>query len=554
MRFICLSILFFGWISLLQSQEQTLGLFQNSEDAFNGYAFFSPSASNTSYLIDNCGYLINSWEANSTPGQAGYLLEDGSILRTSRVNGEFIAGGIGGRIERYNWDGSFNWGYTYANNDVHHHHDIEYMPNGNILLIAWERIDIDDAMAAGRVGAISNNGLWPDHVVEIKPLGINDAEIVWEWHLWDHIVQNVDPSFPNYGDPKDFPERIDVNAFNTPGGGSGGNTGSDWNHCNSIDYNAELDQIVLSSRTFSEFWIIDHSTTSEEAASSSGGRSGKGGDILYRWGNPQNYGRGDESDRKLYGQHDVHWIDEGSPDAGKIILFNNGVERGFSSFDILVPPMDADGNYILEQDQAYGPEELYWTSEGLYDDAFANRTSSADQLANGNILFCIGPNGRFGEIDMSGNLLWEYQNPVRNVPLTQGMTGTSNGAFRVRKHGQDYGAFAGRDLTPGLPIELEPIEYACDIYLETDLIDYSKMTTDVNLISNPVVESAFIRNEFQSELVIHLMSMDGTKLSSVNSSDAFIEIDLSNQNSGLFLLHVYDVKNARRDVIKLIKY
>ena len=66
-----------------------------------------------------------------------------------------------------------------------------------------------------------------------------------------------------------------------------------------------LDQIVLSNHNLSEIWIIDHSTTTLEAASHSGGNSGKGGDLLYRWGNPQAYDQGTGADQLLNHQQHV---------------------------------------------------------------------------------------------------------------------------------------------------------------------------------------------------------------------------------------------------------
>src|SRR5690606_15913622 len=96
---------------------------------------------------------------------------------------------------------------------------------------------------------------------------------------------------------------------------------------NAIDYNPQLDQIMISTREFSELWIIDHSTTTAEAAGHTGGRSGKGGDILYRYGNPAAYNRGTRADQKFFYQHDAQWIEPGLPGAGNILVFNNGWNR-----------------------------------------------------------------------------------------------------------------------------------------------------------------------------------------------------------------------------------
>ena len=99
---------------------------------------------------------------------------------------------------------------------------------------------------------------------------------------------------------------------------------ADWTHFNSVDYNPELDQIVVSPREFGELWVIDRSTTIEEAAGRTGGNSGKGGSLLYRWGNPAAYKSGSRADQKLFYQHDPKWIPPGLPGAGNILVFNNG--------------------------------------------------------------------------------------------------------------------------------------------------------------------------------------------------------------------------------------
>lgn len=180
------------------------------------------------------------------------------------------AGGVAGSIKEYTWDGELVWSYDYAGDTYQQHHDIEPMPNGNILLIAWETITAEEALAAGMRPDQLPDGdtLWPDHIVEIDP---KTDEIVWKWRVWDHLIQDYDPSLPNYGVISEHSERIDINYNDQRVLG-------DWQHSNSIAYNADLDQIMLSVRHFSEIWIIDHSTTPEEAAGSTGGRSGMGGD------------------------------------------------------------------------------------------------------------------------------------------------------------------------------------------------------------------------------------------------------------------------------------
>jgi hypothetical protein len=234
---------------------------------------------------------------------------------------------------------------------------------------------------------------------------------------------------------------------------------ADWLHANGIDYNPELDQIVLSLRQFSELWVIDHSTTTAEAAGHSGGNSGKGGDLLYRWGNPQAYGAGDASDQKLFVQHDAQWIEPGLPGEGNILVFNNGdgrPEGNYSSVDEIVPPADSSGNYSLTSGQAYGPVEPTWTYVAPNPtDFFSLFISGAQRLPNGNTLIDDGMHGTLFEVTSEGTIVWKYVNPVTSAgPLAQGDPVAGNFVFRAYRYAPDFPGLEGMDLTPGGAIEI----------------------------------------------------------------------------------------------------
>ena len=98
---------------LTQAQEQTVGLFFNDSEAFNGYTLFAPIRYTTTYLIDNDGRLVHSWESDYHPGQSVYLLENSHLLRTAKVDDHyrFNAGGYGGRVQEFTWDGTLMWDY-----------------------------------------------------------------------------------------------------------------------------------------------------------------------------------------------------------------------------------------------------------------------------------------------------------------------------------------------------------------------------------------------------------------------------------------------------------
>ena len=210
------------------------GLVYYDERASGGYTLFNPQRSRTSYLIDIHGKVVHTWESDYPLPNSAYLLENGNLLRPviAERNEVFGQTGGSGRVQELNWDGDLLWEFEYSSDQVRLHHDIEPLPGGNVLMIAWEYKSAEGAIAAGRNPDLLGEGgaLWPDHVIEVDPA---TDEIVWEWHVWDHLIQDLYPDKDNYGVVADHPELLDINH-------SQGRVLTDMNHVNAIDYNLEL--------------------------------------------------------------------------------------------------------------------------------------------------------------------------------------------------------------------------------------------------------------------------------------------------------------------------
>jgi len=368
-----------------------------------GYYLFSPLGNNNVYLINDDGELSHQWQTQYAPALSVYLLDDGTLLRTESLNSkDFTAGGAGGRIAIYDDSSNEIWSYEYANSKKLLHHDVEILPNGNILMIAWEKYTLEEAILEGlNTELFTSNEIWGDHIIEVNP---STNEIVWEWHAWDHLIQDNDATKENYGNVTNFVGKINLNYFEA-------NDSKDWNHINSVDYNENLDQILLSVHSFSEIWIINHNITTEEAATEKG-------DLIYRWGNPETVNS--DGNRNLYFQHDAEWLSNNS-----ILIFNNGDRNNQAYSEVL--EIEYSTNEIL------GNTEIVWKySSG--EDFYASNISGAQRLDNGNTLICDGPSGYFFEVTADGEIIWEYTNPyTTNTP-----NGEMNQVFRVSKYDSNY--------------------------------------------------------------------------------------------------------------------
>ena len=504
--------------------EKDRGLALAGSGATPGLTLVMPLNSTNIHLVDEAGEVQHTWETDFAPGGWAYLMEDGTLYRSGRADDDqsFRGGGIGGMIERIAPDGEVLWRYRMADEDRCQHHDIEVLENGNVLMIAWERKSAEEAIAKGRdPRGVGSQGLWSGAIYEVKPVGKDGGEIVWSWHAWDHLVQDLDPDKPDHAVLADRPGRIDVNvAFVPPseisdeereaqerrrkqmaalgyggggaeddddeeerdddeprakdwdrsgdgmhtnaidhgpaldpfvppsalsdeerkkqmaalGYGGGGDEedeeekdddkprakdwdrSGDWMHTNAIDHHPALDLIVLSSPELGELLVIDHSTTAEESRGSTGGRRGRGGDVLWRWGNPANHGAGTEADKRLFYQHDPRWIAVGVEGASpRLTVFNNGGGRqdgsSFSEVLELELAMDGEAGFAREESGAFGPAEPSWSySDG--ETFFSAFISGAARLASGNTLVCSGVIGRIFEVTSDGEIVWDYYSPL----------------------------------------------------------------------------------------------------------------------------------------------
>lgn len=546
-----LSVFYFG----VSAQDNTVGLLSYEPwNSYDGYNLIYPHNQPNVYLFNNCGELVHIWEdsLDVRPGNTAYILKNGNLVKAKRpavVAGNPIwAGGGGGTVEIRSWDNELIWSYTLNDSMERMHHDIAVTQNGTILAIVWELKNEDECVQAGRDTSLLNQDkLWPDKIIEIDPV---QDKIIWEWHAWDHLIQDHNADKSNYGVIKDHQELIDLN-FVTNGGHP------DWMHANAIDHFYDplmgSDLIVLSVPTFNEVWVIDHTTTTEQAASHFGGFSGIGGDLMYRWGNPLAYDGGDSTDQKLFYQHDIHWntefLSEIDPNYGKFAVFNNRVGSDYSQAHLIENTFDAYSYSFLDGNGDFGPDDFDLTLQHPDQQSlFSSGLSSVQFLPNGNALICSGRFGYSFELTPDNEIVWEYKTPLNAGNwATQGDTLNINNnlTFRIKRYPKDYMAFGGKDLSPKGYLELEPDLEFCSKLLPVMEQDHKY---SVKLYPNPA--SDLLTIEWNGGVYVRLEIFDllGHKIlhkDKITGGKYFV--DMSDWNAG-----VYSVRVNGQETRKLI--
>ena len=479
-RLLVFALLMAGSVFAYESfQGPTELLYWDKAKTADGYTFFGVRG--ISYLIDMEGRVVHTWPIGTNP----HLLDNGNVLDASKND----PSGFGGLTE-VDWNGSNVWSYTEARTNYSPHHDFVRIYNPKLganttLYIANKTVTSNQCIAAGCNPASASfyTNAQMDAIVEVDMAG----NIVWEWGFYDHLVQNLYPSKSNYvANIADYPGRLDCNLPGRP-------VQRDWLHCNSIDYNQALDQIVINS-VGGEFYVIDHGNTFSNGspAASIALAAGSAGDFLYRFGDPARYSQGNPpsiqlnwtesttGNKQIGGTHHVSWIPSGLPGAGHLLMFSNSQNlfehtQGSYVFEVnayLNASTNNTGAYVNPPAAGYdtwptpGPNtdrapkqmsrQIVWSyfskaSHGI----FSHIGSSAQRLSNTNTLVCADTEGHIIEVTPAGEAVWEYINPVASdgiLKFKRDNWPMDNSIFRAYRYHTNDPPLLGRMLTPGSTI------------------------------------------------------------------------------------------------------
>jgi len=465
------------------------------------------------WILNNDGEIINVIYSRGLDGymqmtRDGYLLVNGDVPEADEADTYHLldAGASRGMIELYKWDGKLVQALEAFSSDYRQHHEVRRIWNKKLkewtyLMLVWERLSSDDAVALGAVPAYSSqyaNGWSPDALYEMNVKG----EIVWRWAFQDHIVQAYDSAKTEpfydvcgrynpgstYGNPKDYPGKININ-FRTIAGGPK----TDWNHCNSIDYNYDLGHIAINSRVWSEAYIIDHDgtfvSTTNWDANIKAAQTEKG-DFLYRFGNPAAYDQATASGyfnagyQQLFNAHNIQWIGNSAeydgweekmgplPGHGHLLIFDNGQTNPIQNMSRIIEwnPYDEAGNYVNPPDAGYneGPvvlkpyfnisNQVTWMYNSQMPNSFYSfYISGCQRMPNGNTVINSGAHGHFFEVTPEGEVVWEYINPIVYSGAVErlddsmkgtGNNGSENAVFRMVRVPLKHPGLKGKSLYP----------------------------------------------------------------------------------------------------------
>ena len=340
--------------------------------------FMIKSGGTQALLTDKTGFNLQTYDFTSKLGNDLELLPDGNLIGLFKPETvSFSFGGYGGILRKLSPAGEIIWEYIVNTENELLHHDFEILPNGNILLMIWERFTASQSIALGYKG----DG--PIYLEKISELNPESFEIVWEWRSVDHLIQDHLESASNYGVVGDHPEKINLNySINQTG---------DLMHANGLFYDDSRNVIYLSVNFFSEVWVIPHSYSTDENKTDLA-------DLSFRFGNPSTFNN--DSKRFFYNNHHPTLAKYDPLTEGYFLIYMNGFQDLQSIVYEFILPSNFDQN-----PSNWVTPEVSWSFTDQ--DLFNAKISGAYRLPNGNTLICEGNYG-YWEVTRSGEVVWKF--------------------------------------------------------------------------------------------------------------------------------------------------
>ncbi len=273
-----------GW----SSHHPTGLIYYAPQHCYRGYTLTSGSrGGHHANLFDMEGRLCHQWYSPDGVGYAQLLPYGNLLLRTGPAQDADGAQNIGGSssaILELDWDSNVVWEYR----DPMVHHDFERLPNGNTLVLLFERVseELTSKIKGGMDSPENPERMFCDLVKEITPNG----SVVYEWHAAEHLSLDEDIICP-------LEDRVE------------------WTHGNSLKVTPEGD-LLVSYRRISVVGVVDRTT----------------GDFRWKWGPGQ-----------ISHPHHPTYLNNGN-----ILIFDNGFHRPLSTFSRVIEVNPATNEIVWE--------------------------------------------------------------------------------------------------------------------------------------------------------------------------------------------------------------